>query len=78
MTQGDWEVRRILAVDEERGEIWFSASIPSAVEAHAYRVSMEGGVITQLTNEPGTHSITIAPDREHFIDRFSSHTVPAS
>ena len=76
VTQGDWEVRRILEVDESRGEIWFQASIPSAVESHAYRVSLHGGVIEQLTSDPGTHAITIAPDREHFLDAYSSHDDP--
>ena len=43
VTHGDWQVGRILAVDEARGELWFQASIPSAVESHAYRVSLDGG-----------------------------------
>ncbi len=76
ITVGDWQVDRILRVDEDRREIWFSASIPSAVESHAYRVSFDGGVLTQLTLDPGSHGLTIAPDGEHYLDQFASHRDP--
>jgi dipeptidyl-peptidase-4 len=76
VTGGDWQVNSILSVDEERGELWLSASIPSPVESHLYRVSLDGGVLTQLTSAPGSHSITIAPDHGHFIDAHSSHEFP--
>ena len=76
ITVGDWEFRRIIRLDEVRNEVWFSGSMPSPVESHLYRVSLNGGVVSQLTNDPGTHSVTIAPTGDSFIDRYSSHQIP--
>ena len=76
LTQGDWEVTELEAVDEENGWVYFSATKAGPAERHLYRVPLDGGEIEQLTQKPGTHQIEMASNGSVFIDSFSSRNQP--
>ena len=42
LTTGDWPVDGVVALDQKRREVWFTAGQPSPLEAHLYRVSLDG------------------------------------
>ena len=61
LTQGDWEVSAIDAVDEKAGLIYFTATEKSPLERHVYRVGLDGSGFTRITKEAGSHAVNFAP-----------------
>jgi len=78
VTAGDWSVRRIADVDEERGLLWFTATKDGAVNDNLYRIGLDGRKLERLTKGDGVHSVAFNHDRSYFIDRFSSLSTPPS
>jgi dipeptidyl-peptidase-4 len=60
LTEGDWEVSAIEAVDEGAGLIYFTATEKSPMERHVYRVGLDGSGFTRITKEAGTHAVNFA------------------
>ncbi|MEO6597377.1 MAG: DPP IV N-terminal domain-containing protein, partial [Planctomycetota bacterium] len=81
VTHGEWLVRSIEHVDEERREIWFVAygmrPDQDPYYAHFARVDFDGNNLTVLTEGDGTHECTFSPDRRLFVDRWSRVDQPA-
>lgn len=80
VTKGEWVVRRVERVDEEKRRIWFRASgvFPDQdpYYIHFGRVNFDGSELTWLTAGDGTHSITYSPDRRFVIDSYSRVDLP--
>lgn len=76
ITDGDWEVRGIAAVDEGKRMIRFVSSEASPLEAQLYAVSFDGGAAKRLTTEEGWHTIHSNADGSAFVDVFSSFNTP--
>ncbi|AGA30107.1 S9 family peptidase [Singulisphaera acidiphila] len=77
LTSGDWPVDALVALDEHRREAWFSAGRETPLEVHLYRVTLDGGEVVRLTDEPGTHRAVVAQGGEHFVDVASSLDRPS-
>jgi dipeptidyl aminopeptidase/acylaminoacyl peptidase len=75
ITSGQWVVRGVQKVDEEKREIWLIASGLNAGEdpyqRHLCRVRFDGGGFTQLTPGDGDHTVTFSPDQKYFVDTWS-------
>lgn len=75
ITRGEWVVREVTKVDEEKRQIWFTAGgiIPGQdpYYLHHARVDFDGNNLTLLTDGDGMHSINYSPDRRFFIDTWS-------
>ncbi|KAF7505263.1 hypothetical protein GJ744_001126 [Endocarpon pusillum] len=75
ITRGEWNVRSVESVDEEKRQIWLKAF--GAVEgqdpyyAQLARVNFDGSDFTLLTSGDGTHTWTWSPDRKYLIDTWS-------
>ncbi len=78
LTDGDWEVRKIIDLDEEAQLIYFTATKVSELENHLFSISLEGGLINRLTNEVGWHYIQISPSKKRFIDSWSNTKTPTT
>lgn len=76
LTKGEWPVDSLLALDQERREVWFAAGRESALEANVYRVSLDGGEPERLTTEEGTHRAVVSRGGDHFVDVFSCRQYP--
>jgi dipeptidyl-peptidase-4 len=76
LTSGPWAVDAVEQVDAKRREVWFSGWMENPLEKHLYRVSLDGGAITKVTYEAGTHKAVVAPDGETYVDTFTSRTRP--
>ncbi|MDX1928274.1 MAG: prolyl oligopeptidase family serine peptidase [Pirellulaceae bacterium] len=80
ITTGEWVVRGIQQIDEERRQVWFSASgcypgqDPYLV--HFGRVNFDGTGLVWLTADDGDHSLEYSPDRRFVIDRYSRVDLP--
>ncbi len=58
LTHGAWDVTSLVAIDETRGTILFTATEQGPRERHLYAVPMDGGEVRRLSHEHGVHAIT--------------------
>ncbi len=76
LTEGEWEVRGISAVDEARQLIYYVSSEVSPLETQLYSVSFDGGTRKRITTEEGSHTIHANPNGTAFVDVFSNLKEP--
>lgn len=74
LTQGEWVVDGLLAIDETAGLAYVSGTRDGATEAHVYAVPLYGGEPRRLTQAPGMHAATFARNASVFVDSWSSDT----
>jgi dipeptidyl-peptidase-4 len=65
LTPGDFDVTRLLTVDDSGEWVYFLASPDNPVERYLYRVGLDGSNLARVTpaeEERGTHGYNISPD----------------
>jgi dipeptidyl-peptidase 4 len=78
LTSGEWPAEATVELDERARQLYFVGWRASPLERHLFRVSMDGGEPAQLTSEPGTHGVVIAPDFSSFVDVWDNREHPPS
>lgn len=76
LTRGDWDVKDVHIVDEAAQCLYISGSRDTPLEDHVYRVPLDGGEPTRLTELGGSHSANFDPQGRYFINTFSNLTTP--
>src|SRR5690625_5597534 len=80
ITRGEWVVRNVDHVDWDNQQIWFSAGgyyeDQDPYFIHHFRIDFDGGNLTPLTHENGTHSVSFSPEREYYTDTWSRVDTP--
>ncbi|HEU4386826.1 MAG TPA: DPP IV N-terminal domain-containing protein, partial [Blastocatellia bacterium] len=80
ITRGNWVVREVTKVDEEKRQIWFQASgmYPGKDPyfIHCYRINFDGTGLTPFTEADGNHSVVFSPDMKYYIDTWSRVDLP--
>lgn len=79
VTSGDWLVRQVLRVDENRRLIWFIGAGRETGDpyfSYLYRIGFDGSGLELLTPENANHEITFSPDGAYFVDSFSTPDMP--
>ena len=80
ITRGEWVVRAVEWVDEENRQIWFRASgmYPGKDPyfLHYYRINFDGSGLTSLTDADGQHAVSFSPEKDYYVDRWSSVDQP--
>ena len=75
ITKGEWVVRQVIRVDEEKGIIYFTASGMNPEEdpylIHYYRIGIDGKNLTCLTPENGTHRAQFNESYTYLLDTYS-------
>ena len=75
ITKGLWTVRSVVDVDEQKRQIWFSASgmYPGKDPyfVHFYRINFDGTGLTPLTSADANHTVSLSPDMKYFVDTYS-------
>ncbi len=74
LTRGTWPVKSLVAADETRGWIYFTAQgdRQRPYDTHLYRAGLEREGFEQLTSDPGRHAPVFSPSREFLLDSHSS------
>jgi len=76
LTSAKLPVRSIQAVDEARGLVYFGGLEANGTESHFYKVKLDGTGFTKMTQEPGSHGISLSPTFDFYTDSFSSYDQP--
>jgi dipeptidyl aminopeptidase/acylaminoacyl peptidase len=80
MTPGEFVVRGISQVDEDKRQIWFTGCGRNPGQdpylVHYYRVNFDGTGLTALTEGDGEHTITYSPDNKYIIDKYQRIDLP--
>jgi dipeptidyl-peptidase-4 len=77
VTRHEFEVSGIEAVDEAAGVVWYTARDgDNHMKLQLHRVRLDGSGERRLTDAAFHHSVTIAPDRRHFVDIAQTHATP--
>lgn len=75
VTKGEWVVRGIESVDEEKRQIWIRVlgkhPGQDPYHLHLARVNFDGSGFTMLTDGDGTHRWQWSPDRRFLVDTWS-------
>jgi dipeptidyl aminopeptidase/acylaminoacyl peptidase len=81
ITKGDWCVRGVEKVDEEKRQIWFSANgmYPGKDPyfLHYYRIDFDGTGLTPLTRADADHDVKFSWDMQYYVDTYSRVDLPA-
>lgn len=76
ITEGDWEARKLHAVDEAGGWVYLSGTRDSHIAQNLYRVRLDGTRLERLTGLSGSHIVSLSPKAQLFVDTYSSMTTP--
>ena len=72
LTKGNFEVDKILGVDETNKQIFFTSNERNTINTDLYSVSYENGKRNRITEAKGWHSVNLSPNQKYFIDRYSN------
>jgi dipeptidyl-peptidase-4 len=76
LTEGDWMVETLAAVDEEHGLVYFTATRDSPLESHLYAVPLAGGEPQRLTYLSGMHAVKVNLKSRVFCDTYDAPDQP--
>jgi dipeptidyl-peptidase-4 len=76
ITDGKWEARTLLGVDEANGWVYFAGTERSPIGSDVYRIKLDGSRLTRLSQSAGTHSATFNPSFTQYLDDWSDISTP--
>ena len=75
ITSGNWLVRKVMHIDNDKREIFFTAGGKekgNPYHVYMYKVNFDGNNLTCLTPEVGSHSINPSPNWNYFVTTYST------
>ena len=76
ITQHNFEVSKIVKVDEKNKQLYYLArSGENHMKMQLHRVKFNGTKDTRLTDPKFNHSVSLAPNNKHFIDVSQTHNI---
>jgi dipeptidyl-peptidase 4 len=76
LTSGDWQVNKVVAVDDRAGLVYYTSAQDSPLEDQLYRVPVGTGSPQRLSAGAGTHQIQFSESATNYLDTFSNLTTP--
>ncbi len=80
ITKGNWPVRGVESVDDQRKHIYFRASgmYPGKDPyfVHYYRINFDGTGLVALTEADANHSVSLSADHLYYVDTYSRLDMP--
>ena len=81
LTEGEWDVvgsrgRGTMTLVPQTRELFFVSNRKSNYERHVYRMSEDGGPVTQVTSLPGVHTPFVSPDGSKVAVLHSNDVTP--
>lgn len=76
LTEGPWEARDILAVDEKKGWLYYSSTERDPIALDVWRVGLDSGKRERLSERRGTHTAVFSPAATRYLDTVSDLATP--
>ena len=76
LTNGEWDVSAIKAIDEKKKLVYLETTKTNHLQRQLFKVGFDGEKLTRITVGPGTHSVTFNADASQFIDCHSTNQAP--
>jgi len=80
ITKGNWVVRAVSYVDDQKRQVWFEASGVNPDEdpyyVHGYRINFDGSGLTPVTPADANHHLEFSHDGKFYIDLWSRLDLP--
>lgn len=76
ITDGEWEVVGIDAIDAKKEKLYYVSTEVSPVERHLYSINFDGKKKKRLTTETGQHNLNVSPNGQYYLDVYSNTTTP--
>jgi dipeptidyl-peptidase-4 len=79
LTAGEWDVDKLLAVDEKKGSVYFSAGRDDPLQRQVYAVRLDGSDAAsprRISAGEGWHEAEFGKDASAYIDTYSDPVTP--
>jgi len=77
ITQGDFDVESLDAVDKSANVVFFTANAGDARQRQIYSARLSaGGTLNRISPEAGTHRANFAPAGDYYVDSYSALMTP--
>jgi dipeptidyl-peptidase-4 len=76
ITSGNWEVDKILGIDETNKAIYYTSTEISPLQRHIYKISFDGKHKVKLSTEKGCNDAEFSSTFEYYIESNSSANEP--
>jgi dipeptidyl-peptidase-4 len=76
VTEGEWEVIGIDAIDPDKELLYYVSTEESPLERHLYMIGFNGKKKKKLTGEPGNHRLNVSPNGKYYLDVYSNTETP--
>lgn len=80
ITRGEWVVRDVVKVDDDKRQIWFAANGMRKNEdpyfQHYYRIDFDGTHLTPITTASAYHDVAFSTDMAYYVDTYSRIDMP--
>jgi dipeptidyl-peptidase-4 len=77
LTKGDWEVSSLTCADEAGKQAFFVSSEESPLERQLWVVGFDGKGKKKVTAGAGSHTVSMSPKCDAFLDSFSNLDTPS-
>ncbi|MGF1636248.1 MAG: S9 family peptidase [Cyclobacteriaceae bacterium] len=78
VTKGEFEVDKLIGIDEKQKTIYYTSTEVSPLERHLFSIKTDGTGKKQITKGSGVHAIDLSSDCKYFVSDFSSATMAPS
>ena len=75
LTKGNWEVTDVIGFNKNEDVIYVMGTYDSPIESNLYAIKTKDQSVKRLTKAHGTHSCALSPNKDYFIDTYSSTDV---
>ncbi|NDV67346.1 S9 family peptidase [Dysgonomonas sp. 25] len=76
LTSGNYDVTDLLAIDEEKGFVYYQAAEESPLTRAIYKVELKKGTKTKLSTQRGFNTAQFSKNGKHYINSYSNATTP--
>lgn len=79
ISSGDWNIDKLLGVDQRNGQVYVQSNRDYVPDAQIYALKLDGSNAStpqRISKEDGTHLATFAEDASFYLDSFSDPETP--
>ncbi|HEY9166709.1 MAG TPA: S9 family peptidase [Candidatus Kryptonia bacterium] len=76
VTEGDWDVIKVVGIDPKNKTIYYTSAEASPLEEELYSIRFDGSHETRLTDVSGYHQINMSPNTSYYLNTYSNFSTP--